>query len=379
MGWHSPAAQAQAQLEPETFKLRIGENLQRDSNIFRLPAASGPVSDITATTSVGLQFNKAYSLQRLELDVGVDDLRYRNYASQNYTSLNYAGAWRWSLTPALHGSLTADRRQYQDRLADSSLGQLSRRTEKNHVFEAEYELGAAWRALAGAFDRSTTHSLALSLEPDVQVRGGQAGARYVLATGNSLAYLFRMGKGDYSGAVVASGLGNFSDREHELQVAWAPTGQTTIKGRLAYLDRSHDSQPARDFSGLTGQLNGTWTPTGKTSLTGGVARELGSYQTLQASYYEGYRLFAEPVWKMTEKTALRLRYEHGERRYRGPLPGELGSGRRDQLDWLQLALVWEPVRALKLVASAQRDQRRSSQVGVDYKAYVLGLSVQAGF
>ena len=160
---------------------------------------------------------------------------------------------------------------------------------------------------------------------------------------------------------------------------WAATGKTTLRARLAHLERRHESLPARDFSGLRGQLDASWAVTGKTSLTGGVVRELENYQTTNASYYEGYRYFVSPVWKPTFKTAVRLRYDHGVRRFKGALPGFAPTARRDTQDLLSLGLEWEPVRAIKLVASMQRDRRKSTEPGFDYSATVFGLSALATF
>jgi hypothetical protein len=88
---------------------------------------------------------------------------------------------------------------------------------------------------------------------------------------------------------------------------------------------------------VTGQLDAAWAITPKTSLAGGVVRELASYQTTTASYYEGYRFFVAPTWKPTEKTAVRLRYDHGARDFKGPLPGFAATNRRDTTNLLSLA------------------------------------------
>lgn len=130
---------------------------------------------------------------------------------------------------------------------------------------------------------------------------------------------------------------------------------------------------------MTGQLDAAWAITPKTSLAGGVVRELGSYQTTYASYYEGYRVFIAPTWKPSEKTAVRLRYDHGARDFKGPLPGFAASNRRDTTNLLSLAVEWQAMRALKLSATVQSDRRKSSEPGFDYKSNTFGVAADASF
>lgn len=375
--------------EQDTLQFRVGQSVQRDSNVFRLSDSANTQallgtsnrSDTIAITSLGVKIDKPYGLQRFEFDVGIEHYRYSRFSNLNFNATNYAAAWRWSLTPALHGNLTTDRREYVDNTADvQNSGQVSRKTDRATVFDAEYEVDGAWRLLGGVFERNTSSSLPNTFEGDPKIRGAEAGVRYVFPSDASIAYRFKNGEGDYSGPVQTPAFASsFRDREHELRMDWAPTGKTKVQARVSHLDRAHDLQPARDFSGLTGQVNATWAVTGKTSVVGGLARELGSYQTTAASYYQGHRWFVSPIWKPTEKTAVRARYDHGVRNYKGPLPGFVAADRRDTTQQALLAFDWEPLRALKLSAWVQRDKRKSSQPGFDYRNNSVGISALASF
>ncbi|MDQ3061030.1 MAG: putative exosortase B-associated extracellular polysaccharide biosynthesis transporter EpsL [Pseudomonadota bacterium] len=382
------AAGAQAD-EFDTLQFRAGATVQHDSNVFRLSdsanaqavIATPSRSDTAAITTVGVLLNKPYSLQRFELDVHVDDYRYRNFSSLDFTAVNYAAAWRWSLTPALHGNLTAQRREFVDNSADvQNLGQLNRRTERANLFDAEYEIDGGFRVLGGVFDRATTNSQPFTFEGDTSVQGAEAGLRYVFPSATSLAYRFKKGRGDYPDRLASAVFpSSFKDREHELRLDWPYSGKTTLQARLSHFDRAHENLSARDFSGVTGQLHATWVATGKTRVTLGLGRELGSYQTGTASYYQGYQFFIAPTWKPSEKTAVRLRYEHGVRDFKGPLPGFAATGRRDKIHLGSLALEWAPIRALKLTLSLQRDKRTSNEPGFDYQSNAVSLGAQVDF
>lgn len=381
-------AMAQAD-ELDTLQFSVGESLVRDSNVFRLSDSANAQtvlgtsnrSDSIAVTSVGLKLNKSYSLQRFEVDVSAENHHYNRFSNLNFNALNYAAAWRWSVTPALHGNLIADRRQYVDNAADvQSTGQLNRRTNRLNMLDAEYELGGALRLVGGVFEKTSISSQPLTFEASSRVRGAEAGLRYVYPAGNSLAYRYKNGKGDYPGRVQSAFFASsFSDREHEFQFDWAPTGKTRVQARLSHFDRRHEGLPARDFSGMTGQVDATWDVTAKTKIAAGLVRELGSYQTTDASYFVSNRFFVAPTWKPTEKTAVRFRYDHGVRTFKGPLPGFAGTGRRDTPNVALLAVDWQPLRALKLTASAQRDNRRSSEPGFDYKSNSVGISALISF
>ena len=373
--------------ELDTLQFRVGQSVQYDSNVFRLPDSTNTQallgtaerSDVIGVTTLGIKLNKAYGLQRFELEATADDYNYRRFSNLDFTAANYAAAWRWSFTPALRGNLTTDRREYVDTTADvQNMGLLNRRTARATVLDAEYELGAAWRLLGGVFQRSSESSQPFSFEADSTIRGGEAGVRYVTGSANSIAYRYKNGQGEYSSRLVAPLVTTgFDEQEHELRAEWAPSAKTTVQARVSHLDRKHDGQSARDFSGVIGQVNAAWAITGKTRLTGGAARELGSYQTNTASYYEGYRVFVAPIWRATEKTSVRLRYDHGVREYKGPLPGFAATNRRDTTRLASLSLEWQALRSLTLLTAFQRDKRTSTAPGFDYKANVLSLSLQA--
>ncbi len=373
----------------DTLQFRAGQSVMHDSNVFRLSDSANAQAvigtpdrdDTVAVTTAGFKINKPYGLQRFEFDANIEDHRYSRFSYLDFTAVNYAAAWRWSFTPALHGNLTTDRREFVDTYADvQGTGQINRRTNRSTIFDAEYEIDGVWRLVGGVFERTSSNSQSNTFEGDSKVHGGEAGVRYVYPSGTSMAYRFRDGKGEYPGRVLSPvSAGSFTDREHEFRFDWAPTAKTTLRAKVAHFDRNHDGLGARDFSGVTGQLDAAWAITPKTSLAGGVVRELGSYQTTTASYYEGWRFFVAPTWKATEKTAVRLRYDHGSRDFKGPLPGFAASGRRDTTNLLSLGVEWQAMRALKLSATVQTDRRKSSEPGFDYKSNTFGVAADASF
>jgi exopolysaccharide biosynthesis operon protein EpsL len=372
--------------ELDTLQFRAGQTWQYDSNIFRLSdAVSGPRSDHFGVTTIGAKIDKSYGLQRFELDVNANRYTYKNFSTLDFTAVNYAAAWRWSLTPSLYGNFTTDRQEYTDNTANflnqnQNQDQLNRRTDRLTLLDAEYAVDGPWRIVGGVFERSSSNSQPLTFEGDSKIRGVEAGARYVFASDSSLAYRLKQGSGEYPNRILSSAFASdFKDREHEFKLLWPITGKTTIQSRLSYFDRKHEGLEVRDFSGFIGQLEATWKPTGKTSINGGIARDLGDYQTNNISYYQGNRFFIAPTWKPTEKTALKFRYDHGVRNYKGPLTGFVSTDRRDTTNLSVLGFEWNVIRSLKLTTSVFSDRRKSNESGADYKSHGINFSVLASF
>jgi len=374
--------------EPKTLLIQASQAFQRDSNIFRLSEQSNTQaslgtsdrSDTVSTTTGGLRFNKAYSLQRFEAGFNVERYDYKRFSNLNFTAVNYAAAWRWAVTPAFRGNLTTDRREFVDNLADvQALGTVNRRTNRSTALDGGYDIDGVWRVLGGVFTRNSKNSVR-TFEGDSTLRGAEVGVRYQLPYATAVEYRYRNASGDYENRLFP-GIGgtDFKDREHELRGEWRPGGRTTLQAKIAHLDRQHDTLGARDFSGVTGQFDWGYEFTGKTSAVAGIVRELGSYQTNNASYHEGTRLFFAPMWKATDKITLKARYDYGMRDFKGPLPGFVDTGRSDKLHLASVSAEYQALRALKLMTWVQQDRRTSNEAFQDYKSTAVGISALVSF
>jgi len=369
-------------LLPDTLQFRLGQTLEHDSNVFRLPGSLPRQSDTYGVTTLGLKFDKRYGLQRIELDVSAQDYRYQHNTALDFTAVNYVAAWRWGLTPRFTGNVTANRSEYIDNTSlVQSTGVVNHRTEAAKAIDGEYDLGSAVRLLAGVFDRSVNNSVTAVSIANTSVTGGDVGVKYVFNTGNTLAYRYLKGNGEYNGLPTSTlPSRHFSDVEHEFSFEMRPTGSTNLQGRVSHLERKRDDSAGSEFSGVVGRVNANWVITGKSSLDVGVIREISSYQpnALIPSYFVSGRVYISPVWKPTEKTAVRLRFDEGVRDYKGSLePGY--AGRRDNLNQSGVSFEWEPRRNVKLAASLAYDKRSSNIQNLDYKANVLGLSALVKF
>jgi exopolysaccharide biosynthesis operon protein EpsL len=373
----APAVMAQAQA-PETnnaFQLRAGLGVEHDSNVRRQPNAQ---ADTAVTASVGLKFDRRYSLQRLRADVEAATYRYQDHSDLNFSTLNYNLAWDWAFTPKLHGVISADRKQYRDTTSDPVTGVnlVGRRTERTELAEGVYELGAAWRALAGVSHSAVKTAQPNSYDGSPTVRSAYAGAGYELASGTSITGRFRHGNGEYKD--FTAGGTDFHENEADLLVKWPVTAKTSFEGRVGRLQRRHSGGSARDFSGFVGDATVNWEITGKTRLLAQVAHDLtaSGFTTgvVAGGHAESNRFFVQPTWKPTVQTAVNLRYEYIRRTWKDVPAGSFDLGRRETVQNTSIGFDWEPRQKILVSASLRNERQKSNLAFGGYRATIYGIS-----
>lgn len=370
----APAVMAQPQAPESTnaFQLRAGAGVEHDSNVLRQPNA---VSDTVANASLGLKFDRRYSLQRFRADVEVATYRYQDQDQLNYSTLNYNAAWDWSFTPKLHGTVSADRKQYRDTTTDTLTGVnlVGRRTERTELAEGVYELGAAWRALAGVSHTSAKSTQPNSYDGSPTVRSTYLGAGYELASGTSITGRFRHGNGEYTDPVAAPN-GGFHENEADVLLKWPVTAKTMVEARLGHLDRTHPGAPQRDFSGLVGYANVNWQITGKTSVLAQAAHDLAATALVTGGHVESNRFFVQPTWKPTVQTAVNLRYEYIRRTWEDIPVGSPDVGRSERIQNALIGFDWTPRPKIAVSASIRNERLRSNLVFGGYRATIYGIA-----
>lgn len=372
----APAVMAQQTMPPpestNAFQLRAGLGAEHDSNVLRQPNA---VSDTVANASLGLKFDRRYSLQRLRADIEAATYRYSDHSELNYSTINYNAAWDWSFTPKLHGTVSADRKQYRETSTDTLTGtnRVGRRTERTELAEGIYEIGAAWRALAGVSHTSAKSTEPNSYDASPVVRSAYVGAGYELASGTSITARFRHGNGEYTDPTAGAATGDFRENEADVLLKWPVTAKTAVEARIGHLDRKHSSAPQRDFSGLVGNATVNWEITGKTRLLAQVAHDLSASGLATGGHVESNRFFIQPVWKPTVQTAVNLRYEYIRRTWHDIPVGSPDLGRNERIQNVLLGFEWQPRPKIAVSASIRNERLRSSLSFGGYRATIYGI------
>lgn len=376
----------------DTFYITADVTEQYDDNLFRLPSSvdlspligRSSSTEFITTTSVMFNLNKAYSLQRFELQAGVSDYRYRNFSYLGFLAKPYKGVWHWSLTPSLTGKLLTERQQSATSFTDyRGYNKSNVVTSDRSRFDAELEVAAAWRLLGGVSTSKNESTEQDRDEDDSQSDSVEFGFAYRLPSGNSVSYVGRQARGEYINRPDPNAFNlidnAFDETEHALSAKWVWSGKTELDARIAYLKREHDNYPIRDFDGLTGNANINWQITGSTQLRAGLSRQLASDQTFYSSYAQTDRLMLAPYWQIGQKTALSLRYEIARRDYEGAIVQTSYNGRRDTTRTATLAVDWNPMRDLTLNTSLRRDERESNVPGLEYVSNMVFVSARIAF
>jgi exopolysaccharide biosynthesis operon protein EpsL len=384
------------QLKEDSLQLKASETLLTDSNIYRLPANTNfdaligrpNAAERIGVTSVGLSYNKSYSLQRVELDLSLVDYKYQNFNKLNFTARNYDAAWRWALTPRLRGDLTSNRKEtlnsFTDFLGANFANRSNQRVEKNTNFNTDYELSGAWHLLAGVaqrkyLTRSTLTAVdTLYVGDDYTSTSSRAGLRYDFSSGSALTYRLQNTQGQN---LNTNGLisNQFTQTDNELRLSWVLSGKSTVDLSSAFINRHHDQFAQRDYSGVNAGVNLKWNMTGKSALTAGWTRNLTSAQSVNSNYVQSDRLSIGPVWQLSPKTMVRLSYAQTRDNYLGA-PGLVQLPQRsDNTTSTTLALDWQPNRGLTLSTSLQSARRNSNLDVYDFTSNMATISGQLSY
>lgn len=378
--------------QQDSWNLVVGGTLMNDSNLFRAPAGKESSDQISAANA-GVRVNKAYSLQRFVVDASVTDFRYRDNSYLNYLGKNLSASWLWSLTPQLHGNLSTGYSESLNSFVDyfSVTPELRKnmRTLSTQRFDLEWEAMGRLRLIGGVNYTDLKNSQVFLEDSDYIADAAEYGLKYVLPSGSQMSVLGRNANGEYKKRVINASSkydSGFSQRDLELRFLWVASEKSRFNGRVAYINREHDHFAERDYKGTVGSLDYIFDLTSKTRLTFGVKRDLVSYQasyqapfpyniSVPYSYYQLDSYNISPVWQITQKTALRARYSHETRDYRGAAQSVF----KDTLRQSSVSLDWSPLRTLTLSASVQRDTRDSMLAARAFSSNMVNLSANLVF
>lgn len=375
------------------LSLRLGSSMTWDANVFRVPDSNpnpdstlgktGQSDRFTATT-IGLGFEKLYSLQRFTFDAAEIATRYQKFNSLDRNAFNYRGAWQWQLSPSISGVLGVDHAQTVIGFADIAQGQQqSQQTIDNRIATVDATITGGWHLLAGALETDRTNSVPFQAVPNINQSTGELGLRYIAESQNSIAFVTRSRRGTIPGQAVdpVNFIDNeFTVQEAELNGTWAVSLKSVLTGRVTRIEYRYPDIPQRDFSGTGGDLRYTWTPTGKLGLVVSALRTVLPWTPDTTTSYRVENTYTlAPTWKISDKANLRMSAGRVESNYLGPVVPTPPPLRRDVLRTLQIGADWLPYRGVVLSVNLQRLQRTSNQPVNDFNDTIVGLSASLTF
>jgi exopolysaccharide biosynthesis operon protein EpsL len=360
-----------------SLQFRALAGIEHESNVTRVN--TGEISDTAAILGVGVRFDRRYGLQRLRADLEANTYKYAHESSLDYNIFNYALAWDWSLTPRFHGVLGANQQQYRDVQLDpvALVNRVGRRSDRTELFEGVYDVGAAWRVMGGLSHTQSKSELPNSWDGNPEITNARAGLGYEWPSGASVYGRVRHGTGSYKDPTAAAG-GDFEENEVDVALKWPATGKTALDARLGHIERKHDDNTQRDFSGVVGAAVVSWSITGKTSLAAGVSRDLNATGDVIGGSVRSDRVFIGPLWRVTPLIAVNLRYDQVRRVWEDVPAATINAGRHESARILSAAVEWQALRWMS-VSGYVRGERQTSNANTGYRNTTVGAAVKAFF
>jgi exopolysaccharide biosynthesis operon protein EpsL len=381
----SPRVMAQSE---SPITLRFAYSMQVDSNLFRLPTGAkaqalvgrADASEQIGATSLGLSFKTRQSLQQFELSALMVDYQYQNFSYLSFTASNFDAAWRWSVTPRLHGSLTARHTETLNNFADfPGYKQRNVRLDTGTALDSEFEVDGPWRLLAGVSTARQSNQVEHVVGSDYSTISANAGVRYDFASGSAISFLSRAIQGEYLNAFGPSFDNAFKQKDQDLRLHWAFSGNSSADANLTYSARTHPNFGVHDFDGFDTGISLNWLLSGKSSLAAGYQHQIGAYVTANSNYSQTDTLALNPVWQFSPKASLRLQSKYEQVQFLGAPATVSTALRRDTNRELTLSLNWQPHDKLSFATSVGAQSRWSSQPGLDYDSNTLSVAAQLIF
>jgi len=262
---------AAAHAESSPYYIGASTSVGYDSNVFRLPDATG---DTTYNYGIVGGIDQTIGRQRVYASGTVRETRFADLTQLNYTNYNAQAGVDWQTLYDLSGTLSYSTAQNLYNYGGTSTIQSRAKNLENRD---EIIIKGRWGATSLMSLETSYNHRKLSYS-DLAYRGSalnqdgwSLGLNYNPSGLLTLGTAVRYTQGKYA-------LSRDFDRyDIDITSIWMPTGLSTVTARLSYGDRkSRNGTSALDFRGTTGQLSWTYQPTGKLRLTSAFSRDSGA-------------------------------------------------------------------------------------------------------
>lgn len=384
------AASSAAAFYDDRVQVFVGENVTRDSNVFRLGDSDATVPDKGDTyhsTTVGFNVDAPVSRQRFQFGADWSQVRYNRFSALDHVEHNGRLNWLWQAGDQWNGNLG-----YTETKALASFLNFTGSTAADPLTtqivsgSANYMLTPRWQLQAIASEMHQRNDLDIRKTQDIDLGTVQFGVNYVSPANNRVGALVREDNGHYPNPQFANGAAftnNYAQHGIGASTDWTITGKSHVAAQALYIRRDYDQFSSRDYSGFTFRAAYDWLATAKTSLSVVAQRDISPTEDLQTSFVLVKGIAATPSYAISDKLRLSATLSSNIRDYLGDpgivAPPNLFAGRVDHLHSGVVSLSYLPMRSLTVLLSALRERRTSNMPGLDYTANVVNISGRLTF
>ena len=368
--------------EVDALNLTISQGFFYQSNLYRLAdgvvPAGGERADIISVTGLAAAFDRVYSRQRLQAELGLTRALYAEHPELNYTAPKIRLGMDWQVGNYWSGQLSHAYSETMTSFDETSGTDPVISRYSRTAASANYWWHPDWAIGVGAAQVSNGYRDGANPNAELESQDADLNLTYRPATGNRIVLTARNTDGHYPGRPAEPGsIRDYTQRDLRVSGDWRLTGALRLSGYAGNTSRRYDNAPNRDFNGYTGRLALTWAPTVKTAVTLSWRREIGAQEDLIANYAVTRVVSIAPVWHITDKVKLSGSYEVRNRDYGGD--PELGFGglvlpKDDRTKSYGLSLSYDYMRGLSLSAGFQQSSRSSVIASREYQSESFWLS-----
>ena len=396
------SAPAMAQdAQGDVISLTAGISITRDSNVARVAdtvdvtqfGASGR-GDTFLKGSLGVNFDRQISQQRVTARAQVDGFKYNDYSNFDNIGYNAGLNYDWVIGRPFFGQVGLNLYRYEPAVQDNLVVAQDGKPVRNRIdrqflyFGGGMRFTPSWSVIARAdFDRRR-NSLEAVKTSDFDADGLEVGARYAPGTGTEVDFVYRRVKGDYlrlqtvsiNGEPIFATSNDYKQDALLARIRYRPSEDSLIAGRIGLTKRAYDQGgDQRDFNGLTAGFDVEWAPTGATTMRVSLVRDIEPQEgTTTASYAETTLIALRPSIRITGKITLNPFFEYADRKYKGEV-SQTAAGRKDTQQNLGIGVNYEFRRNLNFLFDLRREERDSNFAAANFTANVFTVGLQARF
>jgi hypothetical protein len=366
-------------IDGDILRARVSAGVTSDSNLFRLPDSvtfpnGASRSELLSYLSVGLDFDRDFSAQRVRAAFNLRDTRYTEYPQLD--GFDWSTSLGWTLLEGDQNSLGIDLARSRATLGFADARVLGRPVvdTTSLSMRGALEVVPRWSAIAAVGWVSTANEPVSRSVLDFEQTFVETGARYDFRTGSIVDFVWRHSVVDF---VNGNSLGfdnGYSQDDIGLRLDWRVTEVTLLSGRVGLQVRDYADARRDRFTGPGVSLNADWRPRGGLQVVTTLRSELSAPAEINASYARINAVSTTASWLATGKTTLRAGVDLMRRDFRGDGTG--GSNvaqRRDLMTALTGAISIQVWRTLELGADLRFDRRDSNVDSFDYFTRIFTL------
>jgi len=371
--------------------VRLGEQITREDNLYRLPDGVDPSlvlgpdasrDDSVRATSLALLGRWTPAQQEVVLDAALAANRFAENTDLDYTSGHGALDWNWRLGSQWSGLLEAREEQTLASFANTRSLEKDVFTTSGYRGEARFDVGPRWRAIGTARVATTAHDSEERRGDDADLRDASIGVEYHTPRLSSLGWEYRRARATYpSGVVVIPGgaASDYDDQRMNMTLGYVPSPKVALKASVGYVVRAYPYAGRGDFSGNLWNAALQWRPVTKLQLAIEGWRDLKAYIDAESDHFVTTGQALALTWTPVDPIGVSLQVAHEDQHYIGVVLDPLLPDREDKPTTASLRLTYKLRDRAIFNVSYRSEARDSNAFRFDYDAAAVSVGAEVKF